>query len=316
VSLDRLKAFFNESEIPPDVGSFTRDIRTSPEELSIENGSFKWTTGGTKEDESKDKDKKDKKDKGKSVKTMPSPPVTSGPAHATAAEAPVTPAEHPEEPTLVGPEASESTVVDDNLSRASSVLRGLSSDAPVPERVFELRDINLKLAKGKLSVVTGPTASGKTALLMALLGEMDRTSGFQTIPKNPTIVSTPAPGSAPLQNAIAYAAQTPWLQQQSIKDNIVFEYPFDKARYDAVVEACALLPDFKALEDGDDTEIGSKGVSLSGGQKARVALARAVYAPTEYLILDDIFSAVVCFSFRAFSFYLENANEIFFVTPP
>ena len=64
-----------------------------------------------------------------------------------------------------------------------------------------------------------------------------------------------------------------------------------------MIEACALLPDFKALEDGDLTEIGSKGVSLSGGQKARVALARAVYAPTQYLILDNIFSAVVSISF-------------------
>jgi ABC-type multidrug transport system fused ATPase/permease subunit len=77
-----------------------------------------------------------------------------------------------------------------------------------------------------------------------------------------------------------------------LQDNITFEYPFDKERYEAVIEACALKPDFATLEDGDLTEIGSKGVSLSGGQKARVALARAIYAPTEYVILDDIFSAV------------------------
>lgn len=140
---------------------------------------------------------------------------------------------------------------------------------------------------------------------MALLGEMDRTSGTQVIPKNPILVDEHG-----LQNSIAYAAQTPWLQQQSIKvwlalfpliishykayvqDNITFEYPFDPERYDAVIEACALKPDFATLEDGDLTEIGAKGVSLSGGQKARVALARAIYAPTEYVLLDDIFSAV------------------------
>ncbi|KIJ38903.1 hypothetical protein M422DRAFT_258311 [Sphaerobolus stellatus SS14] len=111
------------------------------------------------------------------------------------------------------------------------------------ESVFELRDINLAFPKGKLTVITGPTASGKMALLTVL-------------------------------------------------DNIIFEYMFDQARYDTVIEACAILSDFKALEDGDLTEIGSKGIVLSGGQKTRVALARTVYAPTQYLILDNISSAV------------------------
>ncbi|KAF8518374.1 hypothetical protein BU17DRAFT_90966 [Hysterangium stoloniferum] len=177
---------------------------------------------------------------------------------------------------------SESTLVEDGLSVSTR-----TAVDPNAETVFELRDISIRLQPGTLTVVTGPTASGKTALLMALLGEMDRTAGTAVIPKNPYIVDEHG-----LRNCIAYAAQTPWLQQQSIKDNIVFEYPFDQERYDAVIEACALMPDFKSLEDGDLTEIGSKGVSLSGGQKARVALARAVYAPTQYLILDDIFSAV------------------------
>ena len=113
-----------------------------------------------------------------------------------------------------------------------------------------------------------------------------------------------------LMHSISYAAQTPWLQHQSIKDNILFGNPLDEARYNDVVECCALALDLKILEDGDQTEIGARGVSLSGGQKARyvaliiypscvlismcrVALARAVYARTKYVLLDDPLSAVV-----------------------
>src|SRR5687768_11198009 len=116
-----------------------------------------------------------------------------------------------------------------------------------------------------------------------------------------------------LVHSISYAAQTPWLRHQSIKDNILFGYPYEEHRYNQVVEACALNPDFDMLEDGDLTEIGVKGVNLSGGQKARcvlttvvpwmistvlthcphrVALARAVYARTKYVLLDDPLSAV------------------------
>ncbi|KZT05166.1 multidrug resistance-associated ABC transporter [Laetiporus sulphureus 93-53] len=152
---------------------------------------------------------------------------------------------------------------------------------------FELRDINVIFPEGELTVVTGPTASGKTALLMALLGEMTRLEGRIVMSKNPSLVDRYG-----LAHTISYAAQTPWLRHQSIRDNILFGYPYDEERYNAVVECCALKPDLEMLEDGDATEIGARGVSLSGGQKARVALARAVYAPTKYVLLDDPLSAV------------------------
>ena len=74
-------------------------------------------------------------------------------------------------------------------------------------------------------------------------------------------------------HVISFAAQSPWLRHQSIKDNILFGYPLDEARYDAVVECCALKPDLEILEDGDATEIGARGVSLSGGQKASLGFA-------------------------------------------
>ncbi|KGB75304.2 ATP-binding cassette transporter [Cryptococcus deuterogattii R265] len=158
----------------------------------------------------------------------------------------------------------------------------------VEETFFMLSDLNINFPIGRLSVITGPTGSGKTALLTALLGEMELLSGRSYLPKNTTQVDS----SSGLRNSIAYAAQTPWLQQTSIKNNILFGEPFDEERYEMVLEACALNPDLDALEDGDMTEIGAKGVSLSGGQKARVALARAVYSYTQHLLLDDPLAAV------------------------
>lgn len=94
-------------------------------------------------------------------------------------------------------------------------------------------------------------------------------------------------------HSISYAAQSPWLRDQSIKDNILFGLAYDEERYNDVIDCCALQTDLSLFEDGDDTEIGTRGVSLSGGQKARVALARAVYARTNYVLLDDPLSAVV-----------------------
>ncbi|KAG8687132.1 hypothetical protein FRC09_013677, partial [Ceratobasidium sp. 395] len=142
---------------------------------------------------------------------------------------------------------------------------------------FELLDVDLTVPEGKLTLITGPTASGKTALLMALLGEMMLTSGELVLDKS---------------GGISFASQTSWLEHKSIKENILFGTPYDEERYDLVLECCALKTDLDIFEDGDMTEIGARGVSLSGGQKARVALARAVYAPTKRVLLDDPLAAV------------------------
>ncbi|KAJ7869640.1 hypothetical protein B0H13DRAFT_2202440 [Mycena leptocephala] len=163
---------------------------------------------------------------------------------------------------------------------------------PTPnEPQFELRDISVSFPEGKLTCVVGPTASGKTALLLALLGEMTSLPGTHSKPPKSSRVDENG-----LMHCCSYAAQTAWLQHASIKDNITFGFPFDEERYQSVLDACALRPDLDILTDGDRTEIGVRrvhwGVTLSGGQKARVALARAVYAWTKYVLLDDPLSAV------------------------
>ncbi|KAL0952989.1 hypothetical protein HGRIS_007200 [Hohenbuehelia grisea] len=188
--------------------------------------------------------------------------------------------------------ASESSEISSNDETETVVAQSdtaslTPSVTSIQDHRFELKDLSVVFPEGQLSLVTGPTASGKTALLMAILGEMTLIKGRIIMSKNTSKVDEHG-----LMHAISYAAQAPWLRHQSIKDNILFGYPYDEERYNEVIECCALKPDLAVLEDGDATEIGARGVSLSGGQKARVALARAVYARTKYVLLDDPLSAV------------------------
>lgn len=116
---------------------------------------------------------------------------------------------------------------------------------------FEL-SIDLSLPVGKFSVISGPTGSGKTAMLLALLGEMDCVKGRVMLPKESTQLD-PLTG---LRNSVSYCSQSPWLRHESIKNNILFCEEFDEVRYQMTLEACALIPDLEVLEDGDETEVG------------------------------------------------------------
>ncbi|GAA6046061.1 hypothetical protein NBRC10513_002062 [Rhodotorula toruloides] len=156
--------------------------------------------------------------------------------------------------------------------------------------VFRLKDLNLRFPQGQLSIILGPVGSGKTTLLQSLLGETNRLSGSAFLP-SPVIRSTDC-NPAILTETTAYASQQPWLLSATIRENILFGSPFNAKRYQATLDACALLPDLKSLELGDDTEVGEKGTVLSGGQKARISLARAIYSPAKYVLLDDVISAV------------------------
>mmetsp|Transcript_7000 Transcript_7000/g.8876 ORF Transcript_7000/g.8876 Transcript_7000/m.8876 type:complete len:1644 (+) Transcript_7000:14-4945(+) len=160
------------------------------------------------------------------------------------------------------------------------------------ENDFKLRDINIAFKEGKLNVIIGPTGSGKTSLLLALLGEMDLTSGKVFLPgiiSRDHLVVDPRTG---LTDSVAYCSQSAWLLNDSIKNNITFSSPFNQVRYDKVIEACGLKRDLEILSAGDATEIGEKGITLSGGQKQRVSLARALYSNSKNILLDDCLSAV------------------------
>ncbi|KAI8065795.1 P-loop containing nucleoside triphosphate hydrolase protein [Gongronella butleri] len=166
---------------------------------------------------------------------------------------------------------------------------------------FVLKNMTMRFPNGHLSLVCGPTGSGKTLLLLSLLGESVLLSGQIHFPRAPVIdtVTLENDEQAPipeanwlLEHAVAYVAQTAWLQNVSIRDNILFGLPYVEKRYKDTLHACSLEPDLAILSHGDATVIGEKGITLSGGQKARVALARAVYSRANIVLMDDILSAV------------------------
>ncbi|GMK54458.1 hypothetical protein CspeluHIS016_0110440 [Cutaneotrichosporon spelunceum] len=255
VSVKRTQDFFEEGEVPDWVSSLKSHdngpIDDSKNKIGFKNATFKWITGAKIEPAAEN-----------GAAAPPLIEITDADADAD---------------TSGGANAS----TDANVGNAHDV-------ESIESAVFELSEITIDFPAGKLSVVSGPTGAGKTAILVGLLGEMDLVEGKSFLPKYPSQVD-PSTG---LRNSCAYAAQTPWLQQQSIKENILFGETLDEGRYEAVVDACALRTDFDILEDGDQTEIGAKGVSLSGGQKARVALARATYSYTQHVLLDDPLAAV------------------------
>jgi ABC-type multidrug transport system fused ATPase/permease subunit len=138
-----------------------------------------------------------------------------------------------------------------------------------------LKDVNLSIPVG-FTVVSGRVGQGKTALLQAALGELERRAGEIFLPNE----------------MVGYCNQSPWLQSMSIRENILFSSPYDERRYKQTLEACALVPDLASFAHGDLSNIGENGIGLSGGQKARVALARAVYSRANILLLDDPLAAL------------------------
>ncbi|KAK9477077.1 P-loop containing nucleoside triphosphate hydrolase protein [Lipomyces japonicus] len=160
------------------------------------------------------------------------------------------------------------------------------------ETTFKLQNINVNFEVGKFTIIAGPTGSGKTSLLMALLGEMPLLKGKVFLPciSNGSLpVVDPETG---FSDSVAYCAQQAWLLNDSIRNNILFGTAYHERRYQRCVHACALIRDLDNLEYGDQTLIGEKGITLSGGQKQRISLCRALYSSAKHLILDDCLSAV------------------------
>ncbi|KAJ7088646.1 P-loop containing nucleoside triphosphate hydrolase protein [Mycena epipterygia] len=154
------------------------------------------------------------------------------------------------------------------------------SDPPNPGK-FSLQMGHLCFKRGSVNVILGPTGSGKTSLFMALLGEM-----------RSTFTSRDSWFNLPKTGGVAYAAQESWIKNDTVKMNILFGEPFDLDRYRKVLYQCCLEPDLAMFDAGDNTEIGPLGINLSGGQRARISLARALYSSAEILLLDDPLAAL------------------------
>ncbi|XP_031835587.1 putative multidrug resistance-associated protein lethal(2)03659 isoform X2 [Nomia melanderi] len=138
-----------------------------------------------------------------------------------------------------------------------------------------LEGLNFEIEKGKIYAVIGMVGAGKSSFLSAILGEIDITEGHVKV-----------------NGTLSYAGQEAWVFGSTVRQNILFGQPYDRHRYQRVVKACSLLRDFKQFPQGDQTVVGERGSSLSGGQKARINLARSLYRQADIYLLDDPLSAV------------------------
>ncbi|CAN0881717.1 ABC transporter C family member 8 [Linum grandiflorum] len=138
-----------------------------------------------------------------------------------------------------------------------------------------LSRVNLRVQSGQKVAVCGPVGGGKSSLLYAILGEIPKVFG-----------------TVDVSGSIAYVSQTSWIQSGTVRENVLYGKPMNKARYEKAIKACALDKDINSFPHGDLTEIGQRGLNMSGGQKQRIQLARAVYNDADIYLLDDPFSAV------------------------
>lgn len=144
------------------------------------------------------------------------------------------------------------------------------SSVPVLNKPFELHNIDFAIGRNELIAVIGGVGSGKSSLLAALAGDMRRTNGSATMGGNR-----------------AFCPQHAWIQNTTVRENILFGKKYDQKWYEQVVEACALRPDLEMLPNSDQTEIGERGITISGGQKQRLNIARAIYFNSDIFLMDD-----------------------------
>ncbi|CAN8003961.1 unnamed protein product [Ixodes hexagonus] len=175
---------------------------------------------------------------------------------------------------LLSPEVDDCSV-GRRLNEGDAVLLKRVTASWTKDRVPVLRNINLAVKTGQLIAVVGPVGSGKSSLLSMLLGNLQVYSG-----------------SVDCIDGVAYAPQCPWIQNKTIRGNVIFTSTYDAELYDMVLKACCLERDLEMLPGGDLTEIGERGINLSGGQKQRVSLARAAYQKKDLYLFDDPLSAV------------------------
>ncbi|EMS60544.1 ABC transporter C family member 9 [Triticum urartu] len=138
-----------------------------------------------------------------------------------------------------------------------------------------ITDVNLKVKRGMKVAICGMVGSGKSSLLSCILGEMPKLAGAVRV-----------------SGSRAYVPQTAWILSGNIRDNILFGNPYDKEKYEKIIQACALTKDLELFANGDLTEIGERGINMSGGQKQRIQIARSVYEDADIYLFDDPFSAV------------------------
>ena len=171
--------------------------------------------------------------------------------------------------------AAAAAVSEESATTGAAPATATPTTPGTPIAPFHLEGINLSVSRNELVAIVGSVGCGKSSLLAAIAGDMRKTSG-----------------AIRMSSRLAYCPQYAWIQNATVRENIIFGKDFDPAWYADVVEACALQADLDMLPDGDMTEIGERGITISGGQKQRVNIARAIYFDADIVLMDDPLSAV------------------------
>lgn len=227
--------------------------------IRISGGSFIWEKED-EEDSAKDKDNEKKEAEDDSTDETASVYASS----AKDAPAPVV------EPILA-PSSPPQTATEKSDAGSSSPI---TKDEAAPEQFTGFSNLDLEINEGEFVIVTGSIGSGKSSLLTAIAGGMHRVGGSVTLKEDMVLCGQQ------------------WVQNATVEENITFGRPMDREWYEKVIAACSLTRDLEILPAGDQTEVGERGITISGGQKARINLARAAYSNANIVLLDDVLSAV------------------------
>ncbi|KAJ6786301.1 hypothetical protein PWT90_09265 [Aphanocladium album] len=178
--------------------------------------------------------------------------------------------------TAVTTSFSEKSGIHETIAAPANSLEMVDVSITTDSGEFILQNVSLQIAIGKLAMVVGPVGCGKSTFLRAILGEMKPNAGQVKV----------------AGEIIAYCSQKPWIRNTTLQNNVTWESVYNAARYEKVIYTCALDVDFAQLPDGDQSIAGTDGCNLSGGQRARISLARALYLEGDMLLLDDVLSAL------------------------
>ena len=154
-----------------------------------------------------------------------------------------------------------------------------NEEMPEIEIIKLLTEITLKVEKGDLIGIVGPIGAGKTCLLNAILNNLD-------------VIKNPVGNKIKINGSVAYVPQKAWILNDTVRNNIIFKRTFEPDRYNTILNICQLKPDLELFKSGDMTQVSDKGSNLSGGQKTRITIARAVYSDADIYLFDDPLSAL------------------------
>lgn len=287
VSLRRIQKYLYQDDIDPTKLTLN-DQETIDNKVSVKvsNGDFSWGIDFKEKDKEKEKNLNKKK-------VIPKNAETSQTAN-NLADSKVE--ESKDEPSSIGP-----VINPINTSGETSLLIPSKNEEVLPNQPrCVLKNINLEIKKGEFVCIIGEVGSGKSSLLQALLNNM---------------LSLNEKSEIILNGNVSYVSQVPWIQNDTVRNNILFNSEYNEGKYNYILDICELRQDLEILVGGDMTEIGEKGINLSGGQKARISIARALYAESDLFLLDDPISALdahvgASIMKKCLLGYLENKTRI------